>query len=1055
MTIGLLGVISLVVSHIPRGALTPIIIFLALCTPLRAQFGSLDPSFAVGSGPDAAVHACAAQSDGSVIIAGEFTNVHGIPRGRIARLLADGSVDPSFASGAGADGVIRAMLVVGTKLVVVGDFTSMHGTPHGRIARLSLLDGTVDSTFVPDIGANGPIFAVIADTSNGYYIGGEFTSYRGTTRNRVARIQASGALNTLFNAGTGPSAAVLALALYNSGIAIGGAFTSVSGQPRGRLAVLSSGGTLDPFATFGTGANDTVRAIRSTSSFSSSQYFIGGNFTTVNGVLRGRIAQIDPDGIVDSKFNFGVDAPVHTFHSSGSSTSDLIVGGNFTSMSGASRHRIARLIRVGSFPYDGWEADATFNNGPGPDGTVFAITKASDGRFYAGGQFTHFDNLPKNRIARLYSTVGSALPGTPTGLTVTAVSHRGIMVQWFVATNAVQYFLERSIDGSTGWTVVTSTASTIYTDNSLLAGTTNFYRVQGSNLNGVSPYSSVASATTESTAWTGPGSLDPSIIPFSGPNGSVEAVALQPDGKILIGGSFTTVHGNARNRIARLHPDWSVDTSFNPGTGPNSTVTKIAVLPDGDIMILGYFSSVAGIERIRIARLNSDGTPDLAFVSRYNPSFTPDTLLVQPDGLTVLSGISGWERLKPDGTPDSLFYPSTEDSDAIALLSDGKFLTSGFRSPGGFVLTRLHPDGRDDEQYSPLNLAFVSEIMQQNDGRILVGGSFTSVGGITRRRIARLTSNGILDTSFDSGTGPDTTNVEIVAVQSDSKVFIGGNFNSFAGIPTVRMARLTSSGLLDLNFKTGAGANASVAAFAVQEDGKIIVAGSFTTFDGEPYQGLVRLLGDTATEPPPVPTNLTVTTVSGSELRITWSDVVGETRYELESSPDGVSGWNEIATPAYDITHAKESGLPAKATRYYRLRSYNTAGFSTYSAVANGTTLDRFSQWNLDNGFPANTDIEGDLDRDGMGQLMEFALNRNPHNADNEGAITSEIIGNVFTLQYHRARGDLVYTVESSNDLQTWTAIGVNQGSGVYRVAWVPMAGSDQRFLRLSVRRPE
>ncbi|HRX81642.1 MAG TPA: delta-60 repeat domain-containing protein, partial [Pirellulaceae bacterium] len=107
--------------------------------------------------------------------------------------------------------------------------------------------------------------------------------------------------------------------------------------------------------------------------------------------------------------------------------------------------------------------------------------------------------------------------------------------------------------------------------------------------------------------------VDLSFNPGAGTNGRVDFVALQADGKALIGGTFTTVDGVSRNNIARLNPDGSLDNTFTPGTGTNGPVLSVALQADGRILIAGDFTAVNGVLRNDIARLNSDGSVDTTF----------------------------------------------------------------------------------------------------------------------------------------------------------------------------------------------------------------------------------------------------------------------------------------------------------------------------------------------------------------------------------------------------------------------------------------------------------
>ncbi|MCU0491795.1 MAG: delta-60 repeat domain-containing protein [Chloroflexaceae bacterium] len=132
------------------------------------------------------------------------------------------------------------------------------------------------------------------------------------------------------------------------------------------------------------------------------------------------------------------------------------------------------------------------------------------------------------------------------------------------------------------------------------------------------------------------GSLDPQFLSgLSGGNQRVSAVVRQPDGKILVGGDFTSMNGTARNRIARLNADGTLDSSFNPGAGADRVVEAIALQSDGKLLIGGEFTQVAGVNRSRIARLNADGTLD----SSFNPGGLDGPvweLIVQPDGKRLI-----------------------------------------------------------------------------------------------------------------------------------------------------------------------------------------------------------------------------------------------------------------------------------------------------------------------------------------------------------------------------------------------------------------------------------
>jgi uncharacterized delta-60 repeat protein len=235
--------------------------------------------------------------------------------------------------------------------------------------------------------------------------------------------------------------------------------------------------------------------------------------------------------------------------------------------------------------------------------------------------------------------------------------------------------------------------------------------------------------------------------------GRVWSVALQPDSKVLVGGAFTTFNGTTRNLIARLNEDGSVDSTFNPGTGPNGTIVSIGLQADGKLLVGGKFTTSSGTNGIAIARLNADGSVDSTFNDGTGADGTVVSIAVQTDGKVVVGGFEVGTskgliaRLNADGSLDSTFNPGT---------------------------------GADSEIWS---------VAVQADGKVVLGGHFTTISGIKRNYIARLNADGSLDTTFDPGTGADDL-VWSVAVQADSKVLVGGDFGAINGVSQVYVARL-------------------------------------------------------------------------------------------------------------------------------------------------------------------------------------------------------------------------------------------------------------------------
>lgn len=356
------------------------------------------------------------------------------------------------------------------------------------------------------------------------------------------------------------------------------------------------------------------------------------------------------------------------------------------------------------------------------------------------------------------------------------------------------------------------------------------------------------------------GKLDVAFSLGAGANDTVYAVAPQADGKVLIGGLFTTMYnGTAINRIARLNSDGSLDTGFNPGTGANNTVLAIVPQTDGKVLIGGYFTMYNGTTINRIARLNSDGSLDASF----NPgtggnSGSVNTIALQADGKVLIGGAftsyNGTAskyvaRLNSDGSLDTSFNVGTGASStvkAIALQADGKVLIGGeFYSYNGttrYRVARLNSDGSLDSSFNTsVGVdSYVYSMALQADGKVLIGGIFITHNGTARNRIARLNSDGSLDASFNPGTGANNT-VNTITLQADGKVLIGGLFTTYNDTTSKRVARLNSDGSLDIGFNSGSGASSDVQFMAQQADGKVLIGGNFTMYNGTTINRIARI----------------------------------------------------------------------------------------------------------------------------------------------------------------------------------------------------------------------
>jgi uncharacterized delta-60 repeat protein len=387
-----------------------------------------------------------------------------------------------------------------------------------------------------------------------------------------------------------------------------------------------------------------------------------------------------------------------------------------------------------------------------------------------------------------------------------------------------------------------------------------------------------ASATVCAAA----GDLDTTFNPNPGIT-AAWTVTTQSDGKVFVGCSFDLLSPTTHGRVCRLNIDGTLDTTFfnNTGSGTDGQVNAIAVQFDGKIIFGGAFSVANGVSHQRLARLNGDGTLDATFQPVVDGQV--NAIVVQPNGRIVIGGRFdhvnnvfrlGVARLNYDGSLDTSFdnvgsggCPSFFSVSALTLQPDEKIIAGGFFMMLNGVLcknlARLYFNSFHDTAFDDNvnNLDFrgsfnVFALALQPDGKIYVGGNFTTFNNTPRPGLARLNPNGTLDNTFapaiTASTG--TPIVNAIAVQSNGKILIGGSFTQVNGVARNNLARLNADGTLDQTFlNSGAGPNAGIAAIVLQTDAKILIAGSFTQVSGVPRPGVARLLGDAVPTPTPTP----------------------------------------------------------------------------------------------------------------------------------------------------------------------------------------------------------
>ena len=783
--------------------------------------GTLDVTF--NPNANGIVWSVAVQADGQILLGGSFTSVGGIGRNCIARVAADGTLDVTF--NPNANNVVNSVVVQADGQILLGGaFSVVGGTGRNCIARVAA-NGTLDPGFNPN--ANDNVNSVVVQEDGQILLGGFFTSLGGTARNRIARVAANGTVDASFN--PNPNNYVTSVAVQADGqILLAGAFNFVGGTPRNRIARVAADGTLDP--VFNPNANNYVNSVAVQAD---GQILLAGSFTNVGGTTRNCIARVAANGTLDATFNSAANDVVYGVGVQ--ENGRVLLAGTFTNVGGTARYLFARLLNDTSTQSLS-AVDTTqvmwMRGGSAPDVTQTTFELSTNGgASYTplGGTATrlggtsnwHLAGLSLPTSGQLRSrgrTAGSYFSGS-SGLVEQVTSYSGLIPP--APTVASILPISGSTAGGTSVTI-TGTNFTGATDvtigGSAATGVTvvNATTINATTPAGVAGTASVLVTTPGGTntanmlyTYRAPGTLDllnPVIV-----GGYVHATAVQPNGQTIIAGNFSSVNGVPRSNVARLNVGGGLDMGFDPKA--NGVVHSVAVQPNGMILLGGAFSTLqpngapAPSTRWCIARVNADGTLDAAFNVRTSTRGTVHSIALQPNGMILIGGL----------------FTSIQGTGEVTQTPRNK-------------IARLEATGALDMTFDPKANNTVLSIAVQPNGMILLGGSFTTLqpngapSPTVRQYIARVDVSGVLDATFDPKANSD---VSSVAVQADLSILVGGAFTTLqpngAVSPTMRsnIARLDTAGNLDLTFDPKA--NGEVRSIAIQTDGMILLGGSFTT----------------------------------------------------------------------------------------------------------------------------------------------------------------------------------------------------------------------------------
>jgi uncharacterized delta-60 repeat protein len=360
-------------------------------------------------------------------------------------------------------------------------------------------------------------------------------------------------------------------------------------------------------------------------------------------------------------------------------------------------------------------------------------------------------------------------------------------------------------------------------------------------------------------------------------NGEIVRIIQQPDGKFLIVGNFTSVGGSTCNRIARINSDGTVDTAFRTaiGTGPNNLANRIALYPDGKIIIAGSFTSFNGSGRQYLARLLSTGALDTTFsLSSFGMDVQPLMLFPQSDGKVYLIGgftiyantVSNTRtimRLTNTGALDSWptgtgFLSMPNKPDWAIELSDSFIVGGGgnINYKGTAYSVSMVKIKKSDAN---IDATFHTNFVTNGEITAIWPDStntyFVTTGYGQQLVVRKMDGTAPTGTPFENfNLGTNAINITSAAVAIDSTgiyVPVGGIFK-----PTVKsgFAKLKSDGLIDTGFTRTMTGTSLVNGFTRTKDGNLIIYGRFTVYDGHTRTGMTKVSSNGARVTSFVPT---------------------------------------------------------------------------------------------------------------------------------------------------------------------------------------------------------
>lgn len=615
------------------------------------------------------------------------------------------------------------------------------------------------------------------------------------------------------------------------------------------------GQTIDPtFQASFTSKTEAVAAVY----LPDGKYILAGGFVRANGQNISGLARFNADGTIDATYQNGTGAKGKVEAMALQSDGKLLVAGRITGYNGTATKGLFRLNADGTLD-NTFNQIIVFDNG----GIQFGIYLQSDGKIVVTGPVSYINGLQVNEYIirlnadgthdssfdaeRVYSIYSIAFQADGKMIIGGSLSAVGSTTVGNIARLNANGTLDTSFNTGAGFNSLVQDVK-IVSGRIIVGGWFTQYK---------------GAAMKYLVALTSTGAVDGNFTANNLPNGTVEGMATQSDGKIVVAGNFTSI-GSAVARVARLSTTGAVDATFNSnigtGPGPSNSYFEFATLSSTNEILLidnGSMASFNGQARKGLVLLSNQGvlkstteTLDLQSVADVvDMAASGNKLLVSHRGnYANYQASAGLELINEDGSLDATFRNGLTFAGQIGNVfadNSGKFLLGGmltsYRGSTVGRIVRVDASGAIDNTFlTNTGTGFADGVVmafaQQSDGKLLVGGNFSGFNGTTRRSLLRLNSDGTLDNTFNSANGFAGGDVNVIKIQSDGKVLVGGAFSGFGGISRFNLVRLNANGTIDNTFAVGTGlgpnTNSAVRAIEIGDDGKILVGGGFTDLNG-------------------------------------------------------------------------------------------------------------------------------------------------------------------------------------------------------------------------------